>query len=57
VAWHQEGCIGDHSFMAVVGMGTWFQTEMKGASEIKKPEFPRLWGCLGCLPPLDLGLL
>jgi len=40
VAWHKEGCIGDHSVMAVVGVGTWVQTEMRGGSEIKSPEFP-----------------
>jgi hypothetical protein len=40
VEWHKEGCVGDHSFMAVVGMGTWVQTEMRGASEIKKNGVP-----------------
>jgi len=44
VAGHKERRIGDHSFMAVVGVGSWVQAEMRRASEIKSPEFPRLGG-------------
>ena len=44
MAGHKERRIGDHPFMAVVGVGSWVHAEMRRASEIKSPEFPRLGG-------------